>query len=221
MQAAERNYKIYDHEMLVVIEALKDWRSFLEGSPETFEIVTDHSNLEFWRTAQDLSRRQARWALWLSRFDFRMIHRLGKANAQADTLSRMAQHQISDGEDNRQQVVLKPEHFSQIAATLLHNPIEDQIRQASQREAQVLEGLQELKRNGLQRLANGIAEWEEDNGLVYHRGRVYVPPDNALRIKVLQQCHDSPSAGHPGVHGTFDLVSTHFWWPTMHSFVKK
>ena len=168
MQAAERNYEIYDREMLAVIEALKDWRSFLEGSPETFEIVTDHSNLEFWRTAQDLSRRQARWALWLSRFDFRMIHQPGKANAQADALSRMAQHQISDGEDNRQQVVLKPEHFSQIAATLLHNPIEDQIRQASQREAQVLEGLQELKRNGLQRLANGIAEWEEDNGLVYH-----------------------------------------------------
>ena len=150
-----------------------------------------------------------------------MIHRPGKANAQADALSRMAQHQISDGEDNRQQVVLKPEHFSQIAATLLHNPIEDQIRQASQREAQVLEGLQELKQNGLERLANGIAEWEEDNGLVYHRGRVYVPPDNALQIKVLQQCHDNPSAGHPGVHSTLDLVSTHFWWPTMHSFVKK
>ena len=57
--------------------------------------------------------------------------------------------------------------------------------------------------------------------MVYHRGRVHVPSDNALRIKVLQQCHDSPSAGHPGVHGTFDLVSTHFWWPTMHSFVEK
>ena len=97
-----------------------------------------------------------------------MIHWPGKANAQADTLSCMAQHQISDSKDNQQQVVPKPEHFSQIAATLLHNPIEDQIRQASQREAQVLKGLQELKWNGLQRLANRIVEWEEDNGLVYH-----------------------------------------------------
>ena len=70
MRAAERNYKIYDHEMLAVIEALKDWRSFLEGSLETFEIVMDHSNLEFWRTVQDLSRQQAQWALWLSHFDF-------------------------------------------------------------------------------------------------------------------------------------------------------
>ena len=55
MQPAERNYKIYDREMLGIIEVLKDWRSFLEGLPNMFEIVTDHSNLTFWRTAQDLS----------------------------------------------------------------------------------------------------------------------------------------------------------------------
>ena len=59
MQPAERNYQIYNREMLAIIEALKDWRSFLEGSPEPFEIITDHSNLEFWCTAQDLSQRQA------------------------------------------------------------------------------------------------------------------------------------------------------------------
>ena len=85
----------------------------------------------------------------------------------------------------------------------------------------VLEGLWELKQKGLQWLANGIAEWEEDEGLVYHKGRVYIPPDNGLQTEVLQQCHDLPSAGHPGIHGTLDLVSTHFWWPTLRSFVEK
>ena len=59
MVPAERNYEIYDREMLAIIEALKDWRHFLEGLPQPFEIVTDHLNLEYWRTAQDLSRRQA------------------------------------------------------------------------------------------------------------------------------------------------------------------
>lgn len=85
----------------------------------------------------------------------------------------------------------------------------------SQREAQVLEGLEGLKKRGLQWLINGIAEWEEDKGLVYHKGWVYVPPDDELHTEVLQQCHDNPSAGHPRLHGTLDLVSTHFWWPTM------
>ena len=55
MDPAERNYKIYDREMLAIIEALKDWRNFLEGLPDPFEILTDHHNLEHWRTAQDLS----------------------------------------------------------------------------------------------------------------------------------------------------------------------
>jgi len=109
MQPAERNYEIYDREMLGIIEALKEWRSFLEGLPSTFEIVTDHSNLMFWRTAQDLSQRQAHWALWLSCFHFTMVHKPGKANVQADALSRMPNLEVPDADDNRQQTVLTPE----------------------------------------------------------------------------------------------------------------
>ncbi|GAW07862.1 DNA RNA partial [Lentinula edodes] len=39
MQPAERNYEIYDQEMLAIIEALKDWRNFLEGLPQPFDII--------------------------------------------------------------------------------------------------------------------------------------------------------------------------------------
>ena len=78
--------------MLGIIEALKDWRPLLEGGEELFEIVMDHENLQWWRQARDLSRQQARWVLYLSRFDFKLIHRPGKANAQADALSRMPQY---------------------------------------------------------------------------------------------------------------------------------
>src|SRR5690606_8398668 len=98
-----------------IIEALKDWRHFLEGLPE-FTIVTDHRNLEYWRTAQDLGRRQARWALYLSRFHFHLEHRPGKANTQADPLSCMPHHLVHDHDDNTQQVVLRPEHFERLAA---------------------------------------------------------------------------------------------------------
>ena len=87
MQPAERNYEIHDREMLAIIEALKDWCHFLEGLPTPFEIITDHSNLQYWWTTQDLSRRQDRWATYLSRFHFTLTHRPGKANIQADALS--------------------------------------------------------------------------------------------------------------------------------------
>jgi len=34
----ERNYKIHDKEMLVVVRCLEVWRNFLEGAVEKFEI---------------------------------------------------------------------------------------------------------------------------------------------------------------------------------------
>ena len=221
MLEAERNYEIYDREMLAIIEALKDWRAFLEGSEEPFEIVTDHKNLQWWRKAQDLTRQQARWALYLSRFDFVLTHWPGKSHTQADPLSCMPHHKVHDHKDNQQRTVLQPTHFATIAATALTNPLEDRIRQSSEREAEVLEGLRELWNGGLQRLATGLPDWEEDNGLVYHKGCVYVPPDIDLRRAVLEQCHDSPTAGHGGIANTFNVVSSHYWWPGMRSFVNK
>jgi len=49
--------------MLAIIAALKDWRHFLEGLPGTFEIWSNHKNLTYWKEPQNLSRRQARWAV--------------------------------------------------------------------------------------------------------------------------------------------------------------
>jgi len=54
---------------------LEDWRHFLEGARHKFEIHTDHKNLEHFMTAKKLNRRQARWSLYLSRFNFDMHHR--------------------------------------------------------------------------------------------------------------------------------------------------
>jgi hypothetical protein len=53
MNKAKRNYEIYDRKMLAITEALKDWRMYLKGLPQPFEIITDHHNLEFWCTAQN------------------------------------------------------------------------------------------------------------------------------------------------------------------------
>ena len=50
MSEAEQNYDIYDREMSAIVRVLEDWRHYLEGLPKPFEIITDHCNLEFWRT---------------------------------------------------------------------------------------------------------------------------------------------------------------------------
>jgi len=84
----ERNYEIHDKEMLAVIKCLEAWRPFLEGVVVKFEIWTDHKNLEYFMKAQKLNRRQAQWALYLSRFDFTLKHILGDKMRKTDSLSK-------------------------------------------------------------------------------------------------------------------------------------
>ena len=62
----ERNYKIYNKEMLVIIRGLEAWRYLLEAAQFKFKIWTDHKNLEYFMKAQKLNRRQAQQALYLS-----------------------------------------------------------------------------------------------------------------------------------------------------------
>ena len=77
LNETERNYEIHNKEMLAIIRGLEAWRHLLEGVQIKFEIWTDHKNLEYFMKAQKLNRRQARWALYLSRFDFLLKHVAG------------------------------------------------------------------------------------------------------------------------------------------------
>src|ERR1700678_4740712 len=70
----ERNYEIYDREVLGIIRALEEWRHYIQGSGHTTVIHSDHKNLTYFRTAQKLNRQQARWSLYLSEFDVKLVH---------------------------------------------------------------------------------------------------------------------------------------------------
>ena len=57
---AEYNYKIYDKELLAIVNALEHWRPELEGTELPIQILTDHKALEYFMTTKKLNRRQAR-----------------------------------------------------------------------------------------------------------------------------------------------------------------
>ena len=44
---AQRNYDIYDRELLTVILALEEWRQYLQGTQHPITIITDHKNLSY------------------------------------------------------------------------------------------------------------------------------------------------------------------------------
>jgi hypothetical protein len=62
-------------------------------------------------------------------------------------------------------------------------------------------------------------EWEHD--LAFHQGRLWIPPDDKIKIKILQLYHNSSLAGHQGITGTEELISRGYYWPNMNQFVEE
>jgi RNase H-like domain found in reverse transcriptase len=60
----EQRYKIYDRELLGIVRALKEWQHYIQGSGHMTLVHMDHRNLIYFRKAQKLSNRQARWSLF-------------------------------------------------------------------------------------------------------------------------------------------------------------
>ncbi len=86
-----RNYDVGNRELLAMKLALEEGRHWLEGTTHPFTVLTDHKNLEYLRSAKRLNPRQARWALFFTRFQFTVTYRPGTKNTKADALSRQAE----------------------------------------------------------------------------------------------------------------------------------
>ena len=69
------------------------------------ETLDDHRNLTYFWTAQSLNCHQACWSLYLSCFNFELIHRPGHHSAKPDALSRHVDYKKGE-EDNQNQTLL-------------------------------------------------------------------------------------------------------------------
>jgi hypothetical protein len=45
----ERNYDIYERELLAIMKSLVHWQPYLGWTKEPFTILTDHANLQYWK----------------------------------------------------------------------------------------------------------------------------------------------------------------------------
>ncbi|KAK3506479.1 hypothetical protein QTP70_001562 [Hemibagrus guttatus] len=66
-------------------------------------VRTDHKNLEYLRDAKRLNPRQARWALFFTRFNFTISYRPGSKNVKADALSRI--HSPEESTDDPEPII--------------------------------------------------------------------------------------------------------------------
>jgi len=150
--------------------------------------------------AQKLNRRQARWSLYLSRFDFALKHVAGKSMRRADSLSRRVDWTEGVERDNENQVMLKKEWLEVRAMEqLVEGPEEEivkKIKKARDKDEEVIKVVEEMKKAGVKMLRN--EEWQVEEELVLKEGIVYVPKDEKLRVEIIRLHHDIPIAGYKG-----------------------
>ena len=106
--STKRNYDIYEWELLAVMKSLAHWRPYLGWTKVPFIIQTDHANLQYWKSPQNLNRRTARWHADLQEYDFQLEYIPGKTNIPSDFLSRPP---LADQgkTDNHSVIVIPPE----------------------------------------------------------------------------------------------------------------
>jgi len=141
--------------MLAIIRGLEAWRHLLEGAQYKFEIWTDHKNLEYFMRAQKLNRRQARWALYLSHFDFILKHVAGTKMGKADRLSRRVDWKVGTDKDNDNQVFIKDNWICNMYEVVVEGPevnILEKIKRARGKDEDVVRVVEEIKKVGVKEL---------------------------------------------------------------------
>ena len=168
--------------------------------------------MKYFIKAQKLNQRQARWLLYLLRFDFALKHVTGKSMEKADSLSRKVDWAERVERDNENQVILKEKWLKvRVMEQLIEEPekeIVKRIKEASDKYKEVIKVVEEMKKVGIKMLTN--KEWQIEKGLVLKEKKVYVLKNEKLRVEIIQLYYNMPIAGHGGQWKTMELVTINY-----------
>ena len=149
--------------------------------------------------AQKLNRRQARWTLYLSRFDFTLKHVPGTRMGKADGLSRRLDWKIGIDRDNEDQVIIKDHWICNLQEVVIEGPkveLLEKIKKVRSKDEDIVRVVEEMKKTKVKELRGD--EWKIEGKLVLKEEKVYVPKDEELRAEVIWLHHDVLMARHGG-----------------------
>ena len=191
--------------------------------------MTDRRALEYFITKQKLNARRARWAEYLSRFNFKITYCPGCENRAADALSRRSSS--TDHDEVRNVTLLPRELFTSEALADLdaavvaagadeiddeddgeegvdddegHDPILE-LEAANRSDTEEMTKLRELAQDG----SPGYSV--DSRGLLRISDKVYVPENPpTLAARLIRHVHEQPSTGHQGRNRMVRLLSARF-----------
>ena len=231
---AEHNWPTGEQELGAVMKALTEWRCYLEGAPSV-QLQTDHHPLTYLKSQPNLSRKQARWLEFLSRFNYDWKYIPGRTNV-ADPISRIhaAVSAVLAAVRHVYCAVLTRAGSSSVspkgggdagmadvtpAAVLPEEapPAESDDAPAPCTVVEITRACRETyaKDDWFSKESNTATLTRGAAGLWLKDGKVVIPNHTPLKHTILHACHDAPTAGHPGVARTYEKVKRYYWWPAM------
>ncbi|MBW0473269.1 hypothetical protein O181_012984 [Austropuccinia psidii MF-1] len=222
----ELNYEIHEKEPLGIVCALKCWRAFLLSLSDSFEVLKDHSSLQYFMSSKVLTCHQARWAEFLSDFHFSITYPPGILATLPDALSRCdnvyPERKVDFTSKNSQsfhqvlkQNEIKQSRFFSIKVEVFSDLV-DQIQKAVWQDQYSKEILKQFARGEL------VSDYtlEPQAKFLFFKDRVVIPSNHELQLDILQKCHDPPLAGHPGHKMTLKLIKRDFYFAGINQIVK-
>ncbi|KAD6453241.1 hypothetical protein E3N88_07946 [Mikania micrantha] len=185
----------YDRELLALVLAVQKWNHYLFG--RHFLIRTDHYTLKFLLEQRVTTTEQQRLLLKLMPYDFSILHRAGKENRGADALSR------------------RPMCATLLTLTVPFCVDVGDIREGLQTDPFTLDLL-----NKLQNSSTTLPDFSLADGFLFYRKRLVIPDVPGLRMKLLQEAHDTPIGGHGGFLKTLKRLSSQYFWPQMNKDIR-
>jgi len=132
----------------------------------------------------------------------------------ADSLSRRPDRGIGVEKDNEDETLVKLKWLEvrkTEAVEIIVDGVDllEEVRKSKVKDDKVVKAVEEMKRAGVRMLRD--KEWREVDGIMYKKGKVYVPKDEKLRAEIIRLHHDTPIGGHRGQWKTVELVTHNFW----------
>ena len=149
----------------------------------------------------------ARWFTEIQDYNLVIKHVPGKIHTAPDMLSRPPG--VDQGKQDNMYIMLLPPSLFIVTAAVQDDMLRAKVKEAQQK--QVVEMELWCNTQGVCKLPEGYAkEW-----------RLAVPSGLVLRRELMAQFHNLPTAGHPGRDNMLALISQHYWWPRMTTWVER
>ena len=208
LSKTERNWSVTEREAYAIVWSVNYFRSFLLGNH--FKLLSDHKPLCWLRDLKNPAPKLARWILQLEEYDFEVIYKEGKKNANADAMSRL------------------PTDVNLCLFTLDSDLTTDELKAAQHQVPELLDIItavktgdwtnMDTKNSILKRFISIQDELFIDDDTLYRQNAdekcqiILAPP---IQPKVLKMVHTSAIGGHLGVTRTTARLLDYFYWPSL------